>query len=216
VTTHYADRDRAVWQGIFASMPDAWFAAPPSDAMLQCRSYFTANPCERLLDVGCGFGRWALFLAGETGGAIVGVDYAELGIKAASAWAARTHADAKFLVATAVALPFRRATFDGVLAALLLDNLSRPDLGRALREINGSARAGARGFFAFSPVLSEAESVAASRGNPTCGCMHVAYDDDELRESLSGWEVTRMGVSAEGFRLVEAIYGDGEPQALAP
>ena len=202
----YSERDRAIWQGIFATMPPAWFEAPPSDAMEQCRSYFQANPCERLLDLGCGFGRWTLFLAGQGAAEVIGVDCAENGIRAASAWAGRTSANAQFLVAGATRLPFRRRTFDGMLAALLLDNLSRSDLARTLREINYSTCPGARGLFVFSPCLTEAELASAADDNPTKECMHVVYRDDELPALLPGWAVTRMKASVERLRLVEAVY----------
>ena len=65
MSEEYREKDRAIWQRIFATMPPTWFEAPPSDAMEQCRTYFQMNPCARLLDLGCGFGRWALFLAGQ-------------------------------------------------------------------------------------------------------------------------------------------------------
>jgi SAM-dependent methyltransferase len=206
MSEEYREKDRAVWQRIFATMPPTWFEAPPSDAMEQCRTFFQMNPCARLLDLGCGFGRWALFLAGQGPAEIVGVDYAENGIQAASAWARRAGARARFLVAAATCLPFHRDTFDGVLAALLLDNLSREDLGSAVREINYSTRPGARGFFVFNPYLTEADLASVSDQNPTKDCKHVAYEDDELSACLPGWALTRTKVSAERFRLVEAVY----------
>ncbi len=206
MSEEYRERDRAIWQRIFAAMPPAWFEASPSDAMEQCGRYFKTNPCTRLLDVGCGFGRWALFLAGQGPLQVIGVDYAENGIQVASAWVRRAGVNARCLVAAATSLPFRHATFDGVLAALLLDNLSRADLGCAMREINDSAAPGAHGFFVFNPYLTEAEFASVSDQNPTRECMHVAYEDDELPACLPGWAVTRMDVSAERFRLVEAVY----------
>ena len=110
----YRARDRAVWEGIFAGMPAEWYEAPPSDAMVQARSYFEAQPCRRLLDLGCGFGRWAQFLAGHGAGAIVGVDYAGGGIRAARAWAERVRFNARFVVGSVLAPPFRGRPFDGV------------------------------------------------------------------------------------------------------
>jgi hypothetical protein len=47
----YLTRDRAVWERIFSAMPPAWYDAPPSNAMNQCRAYFAAHPCARLLDL---------------------------------------------------------------------------------------------------------------------------------------------------------------------
>lgn len=67
---------------------------------------------------------------------------------------------ARFVVGSAMALPFEESSFDGVLAALVLDNLSRVDCARAVAALSAVAQRGARGFFAFSPVLTEAELAA--------------------------------------------------------
>jgi ubiquinone/menaquinone biosynthesis C-methylase UbiE len=202
----YASRDRAVWNGVFDRMPDEWYRAPPSDAMIQCRAYFRAHPCRRLLDVGCGFGRWAQFVAGQGVEEVIGLDYSEVGVRTASAWARRDGFNARFVVGSAMALPFQRGLFDGALVALLLDNLSRADCSRAVGSLNDVLRAGARGFFAFSPVLTPAEAAAMTADNPTSGCMHVVYDDHELEGCLSGWSVTRVAASTERLRLIEATF----------
>lgn len=200
----YTSRDRAIWEGIFADMAPEWYDAPPSDAMLQCRAYFLANPCRRLLDVGCGFGRWARFLAGHGATEVIGIDNAVGGIRNARGWAERSGFNARFLVASATALPFRARLFDGVLAALILDGLSRADCLRAVQGVNEVVQMGGRGFFVFNPLLTPSELAAISDENPTKGCMHVAYADDELISCLTGWSITRSGGSAEGFRLLEA------------
>lgn len=174
--------------------------------MRRCRAYFEAQPCPRVIDVGCGFGRWAQFLAGHGIGEIVGVDYAEPGVGAATAWAERAGFNARFVVGSATALPLRGQSFDGGLAALILDNLSRADCARAVREMNAVMRAGARGFFVFNPVLTPAELAAVPDDNPTKGCTHVVYEDHELAPCLAGWSVTAMSSSAERFRLIEATF----------
>lgn len=207
----YAAHDRAVWETIFAGVPAAWYEAPPSDAMARCRAYFDAHPCHRLLDLGCGFGRWAQFVAGHGVEEIVGLDYAEGGIRAASAWAERARFHARFVVGSAMALPFHGRRFDGVLAALILDNLSRADGTRSVMELNRVVQPGGRGFFVFNPVLTAAEVAAVTDDNPTKGCMHVVYDDQELAGFLNGWSVTSFNSSAEGFRLIEATFPGHSP-----
>jgi hypothetical protein len=104
-----------------------------------------------------------------------------------------------------MALPFEESSFDGVLAALVLDNLSRVDCARAVAALSAVVQRGARGFFAFSPVLTEAELAAVKPDNPTSGCMHVVHEDHELPARLPGWSVTRTGTSAERLRLIEAL-----------
>ena len=95
-------------------MPEEWYGAPPSESMNQCRVYFAAHPCTRLLDLGCGFGRWAQFLAGHGVVEVVGIDYAEHGIRAACSWARRAGFNARFVAASAMALPFRDRPFDTI------------------------------------------------------------------------------------------------------
>ncbi|HUP00435.1 MAG TPA: class I SAM-dependent methyltransferase [Gemmatimonadota bacterium] len=206
MTDDHRCRDQAAWERIFAAIPADWYSAPPSDAMNQCRAYFAANSCQRLLDLGCGFGRWAQYLTGHGTKEVVGIDYAEHGIRAAVAWARREGFNGKFVVASVAELPFHGQRFDGVLAAVLLDNLTRADCARVVREVNAVARRGARGFFVFNPRLTPAELAAASDDNPTKDCTHVVYEDEELTGCLPGWTVTRVGPTAERFRVVEATY----------
>jgi ubiquinone/menaquinone biosynthesis C-methylase UbiE len=202
----YAAHDQAIWQAIFSDIPAAWYEATPSDAMARCRAYFEAHPCRRVLDVGCGFGRWSQFVAGHGVEEVVGLDYAERGIRAASAWAERAKSNARFVVGSARALPFHGRPFDGVLAAVLLDNLSRADCAQAVLELNRVAQPGGHGFFAFNPVLTDAELASVPNGNPTKGCLHIVYDDHELPSILTGWSVTRVSSSVERFRVIEATF----------
>jgi ubiquinone/menaquinone biosynthesis C-methylase UbiE len=187
-------------------MPSAWYEAPPSDAMERCRAYFRAHRCARILDVGCGFGRWAEFLTRDGAHEVVGIDYAAQGIRAATRWAHRVGFNARFVVALATRLPFRGRPFDGVLAALVLDNLSRADCVGAVRALNALLRPSGRGFFVFSPVLTQAELEAIPDDNPTKGCGHVVYEDAELTTCLPGWSITRLGSTQERLRVIEATY----------
>ena len=201
----YLERDRAIWEDIFHEIPSDWYEAPPSEAMVQCRDFFTVNPVRRLLDLGCGFGRWTMMLA--DGLEVVGVDYALGGVRAASEWAKRTGARARFVAASALALPFRPMVFDGILVALLLDNISREDLRKVIQNANRVVRPGSPGFFVLNPYTSDQDVARIPESNPTKNCMHVAYRDEELPGCLGGWTINRVGVTEEGFRIVEARFG---------
>jgi len=196
-------RDRAIWEGIFQSIPPAWFEAPPSDAMLLAREFFTHHSCPRLLDVGCGFGRWALFLSDLT--RVVGTDFAPSGLRAGSRSMKTTPARPFLVAGDAISLPFRDDTFDGILAALVLDNASREDAATAVRELSRVAKPASHGLFVFNPYETDEQMAADEGDNPTKDCTHVAYADDELSGCLTGWSVERVGVSREGFRLVETV-----------
>jgi ubiquinone/menaquinone biosynthesis C-methylase UbiE len=204
--TDYLKHDRAVWERLFATMPAEWYDAPPSDAIEQCRAYFAKSSCTRLLDIGCGFGRWAHFLVGHGVDEVVGIDYAVNGVRAATAWARRAGSRARFVATSATALPFRERLFDGVLAALLLDNLSRVDCAVAVQGLNGVTKHGAHGFFVFNPVMTESELATVRNDNPTKECRRVDYRDEELSACLSGWSISRLACTRERFRVIEAVF----------
>ncbi|MEX0691335.1 MAG: class I SAM-dependent methyltransferase [Gemmatimonadales bacterium] len=195
----YRVHDREVWQGIFRAIPKDWYAAPASNAMEEARRYLgdCAGP---ILDLGCGFGRWATYLASSNGAPLVGMDYAAEGVRAAKAWSTRRGQALTWVTGDVLRLPFARATFTGVLAALILDNLSRDDMPEAVAEATRVVGAGGYGFFVFNP---SSYAPAAAADNPTRGCMHVVYSDAELLLALPGWSLSAIRTSAEGFRLIE-------------
>ena len=83
----------------------------------------------RIADVGCGTGSVAVLLA-EAGHHVSGLDVAPAMVVRARAKAARAGVDIEFVVADAVAPPWRPKSFDAVLARHILWAL--PDAGIAL------------------------------------------------------------------------------------
>lgn len=185
----YRHHDRDVWEGIFQGAPAEWQRAAPSDLMRECAAFLRESRVSRVLDLGSGFGRWSNFVAGEAGCTVVGLDYAVGG----SALARRLRpagVRSGFVVGEVTALPFADSTFDGVIAVLILDNLSRSHGRSAVRELERVCRRGAPAFVVLNPWPMPASQEAA--GNPTAGCTRHDYSDEEaLGRLLSGWQVVR-------------------------
>ena len=203
----YRDRDHRIWEEIFRRVPEEWFVAPPSGAMESCLEFLRCKGSLRTIDVGCGIGRWSMFLVRNGVAPVVGIDYSLAGVEAARRRAKREAVESlAFLAADALRLPFVDGAFDAVIAALLLDNLDREDAELAMREINRVARTGAAGIFVFNPSLGpEQLADLKASDNPTQDCMHVDYDDTEIERLIDGWGVTHRIKSVEGFRVVETI-----------
>jgi ubiquinone/menaquinone biosynthesis C-methylase UbiE len=93
-------------------------------------------PGEVVLDVGCGTGSLALAAKRRVGaeGTVVGVDASPEMIDLAARKAARERADVRFETAAAERLPFPEATFDAVLATLMLHHLPAPVRRECARE----------------------------------------------------------------------------------
>jgi ubiquinone/menaquinone biosynthesis C-methylase UbiE len=103
-------------------------------------------PGESVLDVGCGTG--SLALAGKrtvgAAGTVTGVDASPEMIAIATRKAAHAGADVAFRTAVAEGLPFADATFDVVLATLMLHHLPAPVRSQCAREARRVVRPGGR------------------------------------------------------------------------
>jgi SAM-dependent methyltransferase len=104
----------------------------------ECRTYcawLCLGPDARLLEVGCGSGGPALFIARTTGARVTGVDINAHGIAAGNAMAHHQQLDARVhfeQVDASTALPFADAHFDALLCIDAINHL--PDRLNVLRE----------------------------------------------------------------------------------
>ncbi|HUF05055.1 MAG TPA: class I SAM-dependent methyltransferase [Aridibacter sp.] len=56
-------RDKDIWERIFRDFPaETWKGVPPSAAMEDCLQFFLEAGVRTVLDVGCGPGRWSVYL----------------------------------------------------------------------------------------------------------------------------------------------------------
>ena len=111
---------------------DAVVGAPTSIGLINWYASFlqeTAlkpilNNCKgaRVLDVGCGVGRWSSRLL-ETGADVAGIDISENMIKEAGRKLRSQNSEAKFLISIAANLPFRDSVFDRVFSITVLQHI---------------------------------------------------------------------------------------------
>lgn len=109
-----------------------------------------------VLDIGCGVGGPARFLAETYGCRVTGVDLSDSFVEAARYLTARTGQSERisFQTANALALPFNEASFDVVLLQHVAMNIAdRPGLYREIRRV---LKSGGR-FATFDVVLNSAE-----------------------------------------------------------
>lgn len=192
------DRDLAIWNALFERVPDAWREAPPSEGMLACKRFLQEVGARNVLDLGCGVGRYALFLAGH-GFRVTGVDYAPNAIRCCGQWAEDAGVEATFICGdiSDTALPgLAGQNFDAVVAALVLDNMSRERMACAVRAIAGYLRPRGHLFAVFNPVTIPEEG----HDNPTQGITRVVYSDDDILQALPGFELLRREVYEMGTR----------------
>ncbi len=102
------------------------------------------RPVERVLDLGCGNGRHAMYFARQ-GFKTAGIDVSEQAIEWAADWARREGRDVDFRVGDIENLPFADQTFDVVVSHGVLDHVPMATARRAATEARRVLRP--RGLF---------------------------------------------------------------------
>lgn len=163
-----------------ATFEDAYAATPPWDipgpqpafARLAWSGAFSG----RVLDIGCGTGENALFLAAR-GLDVVGLDASQTAIAKARAKAAERKTEAVFVVGDALELATLGRQFDTVIECGLLHVLSDRDRARLVASVAAVLRAGGRYFVL---CLSEHATIPGPR----------RLTADEIRAAFTeGWRV---------------------------
>jgi SAM-dependent methyltransferase len=113
---------------------------------------------QRVLDIGCGLGGAARYIAAQTGCKVTGVDLTPEYIEAAKALTDRTGLGGKatFEVASALAMPFEDKTFDAAITLHVAMNI--PDRVALYREIARVTKPGAT-FCIYDVMKKSDESI---------------------------------------------------------
>jgi len=114
---------------------------------------------ERVLDLGCGNGRHAIYFARE-GFTASGIDISETAVEWAKQWAAREGFDVDFRVGEISKLPYESETFDVIVSHGVLDHVPMEQARKAMDEAARILTPG--GLFYFD--LKSADDVDFGRG----------------------------------------------------
>ena len=114
----------------------------PDDFIVDLVSPLNEKGIKTILDVGCGAGRNAVFLAKE-GFYLVGLDISAtaLGLALKRTYDEKTR-DCMFVVGTFLKLPFQDGCFSSASSSYGIENVSLPEIKRALSEMKRVVRKG--------------------------------------------------------------------------
>jgi ubiquinone/menaquinone biosynthesis C-methylase UbiE len=144
----------------------------------------------RVLDVGCGIGGPARCFASERGWKIEGVDLTAEYVEVATALSRRVGVDASFRQASAAALPFGDASFDG--AYMLHVGMNIPDKQAVFAEVRRVLKSG--GLFAIYDAMLQGDGAFA---------YPVPWSSAPETNHIATPDTYKTALSASGFTVVK-------------
>jgi len=189
------------WQELWKdpAMRARWEAIPPVPQVVEMADRLEREGRRRVLDIGCGLGRHAVYLAGR-GFEVVATDAAPSAIEKCRENLERAGLTALTVEMDMSEFPWPEGSFDGVVASNVIHHT---DLG-TLRGIIGSVGRvlGDSGYFAW--VTPTPRHFACGRGRETEPMTWVDSDEHdghlphhystevEVRELLEGYEIVSL------------------------
>jgi SAM-dependent methyltransferase len=178
----YADVDRIYQTVPLDSIP--WNSETPPDALVDLVQGGTVRPC-RTIDLGCGAGNYAIYLAG-LGFDVTGVDSSQTAIKIAGAQAKKRGARCRFIVADLLGdLHEVTGTFDFAYDWELLHHIFPEDRVTYIRNVYTITNPGAT---YFSVCFSEDDQQFGGSGKyreTRIGTKLYFSSESELRDLVS-------------------------------
>ncbi len=202
------------WDDLFADARFHW--KEPDPAVVAFAERWRDLGVGLIHDLGCGAGRHMAFLQLE-GFEVIGSDVAPRGLAACGAQLAAAELPAPLVRADIVASPFADEVFDATIATNVLNHGSRAELQRAIDEVQRTLRPGGEVLLTAlttwdwrhgSGEETEADSFVLADG-PEAGILHHFFDERDLREWLSRFQV----IDLERVRgeLTRSTAYEGEP-----
>jgi SAM-dependent methyltransferase len=201
------DECKAFWERCFAEFPFDFshLSARVTEPMI---SRLKLRGCIKVLDLGCGFGKWSIALS-EVGFEVTAVDLAQAAIDWLRKW---THCE-NLTIETVVSSPqsyCRPEFFDAVICKSVLDHMPLEDAACSMSNIVASLKTGGVCYLSFDghetedPALLETLSDGTRRytAGKRRGMLWRFYSDDEIRSLCALLNVIEMISESNGRRIV--------------
>jgi SAM-dependent methyltransferase len=178
---------------------DVWTRPSEEAHYLAARWYKDGR--RRLLDLGCGTGRHAVFFA-EQGFSVDAFDLSKEGIERLETGVRESSLPIRTRVGDMLGLPYSSAAFDCLLAFHVIYHTDRTGVERTISEIYRVLARGGEAYISFNSRTNPSFADPANRQIDTCtvvptqgfekGIPHYYVDEPEIRRLLSAFEFIRF------------------------
>lgn len=182
----------------------------PAEMMYYLAHRWQEEGRERILDLGCGIGRHAVFFA-EQGFEVEAMDLSPEGIARVEAVAKERSLSIRTTLGDMVSLPFDTGSFDGVIAFHSIYHTDRNGIEKVISEIQRILKPGGGLFITFNsksnPTFTDPDNqivdehtIVKTKGIEA-GVPHYYVDEPEIRRLLTGFSFIRFQHIQEFFAM---------------
>jgi cyclopropane fatty-acyl-phospholipid synthase-like methyltransferase len=200
--------NKQFWEKCFADS-DFDSKSPPSKNILEVIKRLQEYQAHKILDLGCGFGRWSVALA-RTGFQVKAVDISSEAIKKFQKWAKEEGLSIETEVCSASELVSSSESFDAIICNSVLDHMPFIEASKTMLNIENILKPGGIAYISFDGLEEENEKEFVLLDDGTRryisgkrkGMLWRFYSDKEIKTLCKGVEILELTVRGNGKRDV--------------
>jgi len=196
------------WQRAWAPLKTPYTQMPDLPYLQDIPTCLHERHAHQVLDLGCGSGWLAIFLAREKF-KVTGLDVSSQAINLAKMWAQQEQLEIEFDSGDIAKMAYPAGSFDAVVANSIFEHLTSELAQVTLDRLKQLLKPGGVFVGCFDKVgtgpgeffeLSDGTHVYTDKGRR--GMMLRYFSNDELRQMFDGWTITRFDELDNGSRFV--------------
>ncbi|MCJ7496614.1 MAG: class I SAM-dependent methyltransferase, partial [candidate division Zixibacteria bacterium] len=145
--------NKRFWEKCFADL-DFDFKSTPSENVLEVIERLKKYNVNKVLDLGCGFGRWSVALA-QAGFQVKAVDISSEAIKKVQKWAEKEGLSIQTQICSAQELVSEDESFDAIICNSILDHMPLAEVSKSMLNIKNVLNPGGIAYISFNGLEEE-------------------------------------------------------------
>jgi SAM-dependent methyltransferase len=196
------------WQRAWSGVKAPYTQMPDLPYLESIPAWLTERRVKSVLDLGCGSGWLAIFLA-RRGFQVTGLDVAEHAIQLARNWADEEDLEIEFDVGDIADMDYAMGSFDAVVANSIFEHLTWDLAEHALKRLKSILLPKGCFIGCFDKVgtgpgdyyeLGDGSHIYTDKGRR--GMLLRNFSDEELKKLFSGWTISRFEEFDSGSRFI--------------